>query len=111
MHKLEEDLKFLMLKNIEFRINDKLLKKGKVKVFNTKQFFIKFKLENSDEIKEFEIPYPYKVYKNPNGFIFDYCLSAFVPKTEEVYWKMKTFNTTDSSKIHEKYLYILALSS
>ena len=111
MHKLENDLKILILKNVEFKINDKIIKKGKVKIFNTKQFFIKFKLENSEGTKEFELPYPYKVYKKANGFLFDYCLSAFAPKTEEVYWKMKTINSSDASKLHESYLHIVALSS
>lgn len=111
MYKLEEDLKFLILKNVEFKINDKIIKKGKVKIFNTKQFFIKFKIESLDDVKEFELPYPYRVVKTSNGFLFDYCLSAFVPKTEEVFWKMKTFNSSESSKLHENYLYVIALSS
>lgn len=111
MYKLENDLKSLILKNVEFKINDKIIKRGKVKIFNTKQFFIKFKIENSDGVKEFELPYPYKTYKLNNGFLFDYCLSAFVPNTEEVFWKMKTLNSSESSKIHDNYLYVMALSS
>lgn len=111
MYKLENDLKFLILKNVEFKINNKTLKKGKVKIFNTKQFFIKFKMENSDGVKEFELPYPYKVSNIHNGFLFDYCLSAFIPDTEEVFWKMKTMNSTDSSKLHESHLYVIALSA
>jgi hypothetical protein len=111
MHKLDEDLKFLILKNVEFQINNKIIKKGKVKIFNTKHFFIKFKLENSEVIKEFELPYPYRIVKQKNGFLFDYCLSAFIPKTEEVYWKIKTCNSSNASKLHDNYLYITTLSS
>jgi hypothetical protein len=111
MYKLENDLKSLILKNVEFKINDKIIKKGKVRIFNTKQFFIKFKVENNEGVKEFELPYPYKTYKTSNGFLFDYCLSAFVPKTEEVFWKIKTLSSKESSKLHDNYLYVIALSS
>jgi hypothetical protein len=111
MNKLEDQLKSLILNNVEFKLNDKIIKRGKVKVFNTKQFFIKFKLELDEGYKEFELPYPYKVIKIDNGFIFDYCLSAFCPKTEETYWRMKTMNRQDASKIHENYLFVVALST
>lgn len=110
MVKLEQELKDLILKNIEFKLDGKTIKRGKLRVFNTKQFFIKFKLE-TDVIKEYELPYPYQWIKTDAGFIFDYCLSSFCPKTDELYWKMKMINSTDASKIHEKYLFILALSS
>jgi hypothetical protein len=112
MYKIEDKLKELMLKNVEMRVDNKILRKGKIKVFNTKQFFIKFKLETEHSgIKDYEIPYPYRVQRLENGFLFDYCLSAFIPNTEEVFWKMKTVSREKNSKIHEKYLYIIPLSS
>lgn len=111
MIELEEKLKPLMLKNVIFELNNKIYKKGKIRVFNTKQFFIKFKLETANDVKEFELPYPYKVIRTTNGFLFDYCLSAFIPRTDEVFWKMKTLNMADASKLHDKYLYIVSLSS
>jgi hypothetical protein len=111
MIKLENQLKDLILKNVEFRLDEKVIKRGKIKVFNTKQFFIKFKIEVENDTKDYELPYPYKVLKTDNGYMFDYCLSAFCPRTEEVYWKMKTLNKTESSKIHENYLYIVTLPS
>lgn len=101
----------LMLKNVEFKIDNKIIRRGKIKVFNTKQFFIKFSLENSEIVKEYELPYPYKVISNTNGFIFDYCLSAFYPKTEEVYWRMLTMDRSGASKIHNNYLHINTLLS
>jgi hypothetical protein len=96
-----------MLKSVDFYLDGKIIKQGKIKVFNTKQFFIKFKIENGDIVKEYELPYPFRVDTLTNGFMFDYCLSAFIPNTEEVFWKMKTINNADHSKLHEKYLYIL----
>lgn len=107
MYNLENQLKDIMLTNALFKIDNKIVKKGKIQVFNTKQFFIKFKLDDNGTIKEYELPYPYRVEKMTNGYLFDYCLSAFVPKTEEVYWKIKTMNKENCSKLHEKYLLIV----
>ena len=76
-------------------------------MFNTKQNFVRFKIEEDNETKEWEISYPYDIKKIENGFIFDYALSAFCPRTEEVYWKMKAINKTDASKFFDNYLYVL----
>lgn len=112
MHKVEEQLKDLMLQDVEMRVDNKVLRKGKIKVFNTKQFFIKFKIEtDTSDIKEYELPYPYRLEKVEDGYLFDYCLSAFIPETEEVFWRMKTVGREKNSKIHDKYLYIISLSS
>lgn len=111
MIKLENQLKNLILEDVEFKIDGKTIKRGKVMVYNTKQFFIKFKLETQGLVRDYEVPYPYKIIKTQNGYIFDYCLSAFIPRTEEVYWKIKTINKKDASKLHENYLFVVALSS
>lgn len=100
-----------MLQNVEFVIEDKVIKRGKIRVFNTKQFFIKFRLENGGVVRDYELPYPYRVEETDNGFLFDYCLSAFVPPTEEVFWKMKAVGKENASKIHEKYLSVVTLSA
>lgn len=105
MDRIENILKLLALKKIEFVIDNKIYKKGKVKIFNTKQFHIKFKLEKEEDTKEFELPYPYRTFFNDNNdVVFDYCLSAFVPPSEETFWRLKTISSSGSSKIHEKYL-------
>jgi hypothetical protein len=111
MVKLEEQLKDIILKNVDFQIDGKSIKRGKIKVYNSKQFFIRFKLENDNKLIEYDLPYPFKVVKNTNGYIFDYCLSAFCPRTEELYWKMLLMNKSESSRLHNNYLHVMTLSS
>jgi len=111
MHKVDNELKTLILKNLEFQLDGKSIKKGKLKIFNTKQFFIKFKLESDNNLKDYELPYPYNIRRIENGYLFDYTLSAFIPRTEEVYWKMMCMDKADASKLHNNYLFILALSA
>lgn len=111
MERMEEQLKELILKNVDFQLDGKTIKKGKIKIFNTKQFFIKFKLENEGAVKEYELPYPFKIKKISNGYLFDYSLSAFIPRTEEMYWKMLLMNKSEASKLHNNYLFVLTLSA
>jgi hypothetical protein len=111
MFKLEEQLKDIILKNVDFQIDGKSIKKGKIRVYNTKQFFLRFKLESDGKISEYDLPYPFRVIKNNKGYLFDYSLSAFCPRTEELYWKMKLMDKTESSKLHDNYLYVVALSA
>ena len=104
MENVEKELKPLLLQNVKFEVEDKILKEGVIKIFNNKQFFIKFKLETENGIKEYELPYPYRVFKDDKTIVFDYCLSSIIPRTEEIYWKMLLMKTETSSKYHNKYL-------
>jgi len=107
MDKIEKFLKRIIFTDVKFVLNNKNIKSGKIQMFNTKQNFIRFKIDEESQIKEWEISYPYDIKKTQNGYIFDYSLSAFCPRTEEVYWKMKAINKSDSSKFFDNYLYVL----
>lgn len=108
MTHIEEKLKPLVLSNLEFVLDGKIIRKGKLKIFNTKQFFINFKINDDDQDKEYKLPYPYRVREENKGLVFDYCLSAFCPRTEELYWKMKAMDKSSASKFHENYLHIVS---
>ena len=111
MEKLENDLKALMLKTVDFQLDGKSLRRGKIKIYNTKQFHIKFSVENDGDLKEFELPYPFRITKIPQGYIFNYALSAFIPRTEEIYWKLLCMNKSEASRLHNNFLYVYTLSS
>jgi len=109
IEKIEEKLKELVLKKVEFRVDGRSIKNGKIRVFNTKQFYIKFKMEGEEEgeDKEFDLPYPFKIKDSENGMIFDYCLSAFIPRTETAYWKTLLYDKSEASRLHNNYLHIV----
>lgn len=109
MDKLEEKLKNLVLENVDFILDGKSIKKGKLKLFNTKQFFIRFKLECDGEVKDWELPYPYKLEEQIDGYIFNYCLSAFCPPTELAFYKMKLVGRGSASKLHDSHLRVITI--
>lgn len=106
MNNIEQQLKKCILKTVNFVIDDKSVRSGKIKVFNIKQFFIRFKILTNDIEKEYELPYPYKLIETNNGFIFDYCLSAFCPPSNENYYKMLLYDKSNASKLYNNYLFM-----
>ena len=111
MDKLEQQLKQIILKTVEFQLDGKVIKSGKIKVVNTKQFFIRFRLESDSGLKEYDLPYPFMIGSNSDGILFDYSLSSFCPRTEDTYWKMLMMNKSEASKLHNSYLTIISLSA
>jgi hypothetical protein len=86
--KLEEICKFLLQKNISLEIKNKIFKKGKLIIFNQKNFYINFVLESAaDSTDKIEIPIPFdiEIHKEENLIYFDYrlkCLYKFSPEIE-----------------------------
>jgi hypothetical protein len=110
MDRVDKYLKKMIYKNIVFMVDNKIIKQGFVKIFNTKQNFIKFKFDNGNSSKEWELTYPYKIIDKGNEMIFDYTLSAFCPKNDDCYWKMLLMDKSNSSNLHNNYLYVRELS-
>ncbi len=104
---IEDTLKDLILQDVDFRLDGKSIRKGKIKILNTKQFFVRFKIENDGNTREFELPFPFKIEKIDNGYLFNYALSAFCPRTEEIYWVMKAMDKSQASKLHDSHLEVL----
>lgn len=62
-------------KKFTFILDNKIIKDGRLKLFNMKGFNLKFFLVDPDgTIKNLEIPYPFDLVQTSHGFIFDYRL-------------------------------------
>jgi hypothetical protein len=85
---LEESCKFLLQKKITLEINNKIIKQGKLLIFQQKNFYINFIFEKtSNKVEKIEIPIPYDIenYYDENLIYFDYrlkSLSKFSPEIE-----------------------------
>lgn len=105
---IEKSLNNFLLKTITLKVNDKVLKKGKLRIFTIKQFFIKLNLEINHDIKVFEIPYPYKLHKQSNGLTFEYTLSSLCnSNSSPLYYKLKTSDKASANKMYDNFLNIL----
>jgi|TARA_R100000008_G_scaffold71701_1_gene49629 hypothetical protein len=105
LEKVTDFLKPFLLQDIVIKTDKKILKRGKLKIFQIKQYYINFTLEYNDSIKSYEIPYPYKMDWNDNIAILNYHLSSFIPKKQIN--KVKFLDSSSKSKLYDNLVYIL----
>ena len=105
LEKVTEFLKPFLLKDIVIKTDKKILKRGKLKIFQVKQYYINLTLEYNDAIKSYEIPYPYRVENVDSMAILNYQLSSFIPPKQLN--KVKFLDSSSKSKIYDNLVYIL----
>ena len=105
LEKVTNFLKPLFLKDIIIRTDKKVLKKGRFKIFQIKQYYINFTLEINGVNKNYEIPYPYKLENDEDVGVLNYHLSSFIPKKQLT--RVKFLDSTSKSKLYDNLVYIL----
>ena len=103
-----ENFKPFLLKNIVIRTDKKIIRRGVLKIFQLKQYFIRLQLELEDKQKQYEIPYPFESSLNGNRLTLNYHLSTIM-KDESVLMQTKFLDSSNKSKIYNNLLYILPL--
>lgn len=105
LEKVTNFLKPFLLKDIIIRTDKKVLKKGRFKIFQIKQYYINFTLEINGVNKNYEIPYPYKLENDEDVGVLNYHLSSFIPKKQLT--RVKFLDSTSKSKLYDNLVYIL----
>mgnify|MGYP003146331021 CR=1 FL=1 len=105
LEKATNFLKPFLLQNIVIKTDKKILKRGKLKIFQIKQYYINLTLEYNDSVKSYEIPYPFKVEEKEEVTILNYHLSSFIPG--QLLNKVKVLDTSSKSKLYNNLVYIL----
>tara|TARA_R100000988_G_scaffold90342_1_gene53876 strand:+ start:84 stop:440 length:357 start_codon:yes stop_codon:yes gene_type:complete len=101
-----DSFKPFLLRDIIIRTDKKVLKRGRLKIFQVKQYYINLSLEYKGSIKNYEIPYPFKIHseQNETEAVLNYHLSSFVP--EKQINKVKCLDTSSKSKLYNNLVYI-----
>jgi len=102
IEEVEQNFKNFFLNNVNFIINEKVIKKGKLINISIKDFFISFQLEiQKGGIKTFEIPYPYNLESNKSQILFDYRLNTLTHDDPLKFVKAKNFKPKKNSKFYD----------
>ena len=106
--RIENCLKGFLQKNIKLQIKEKVLKEGKLILFNVKDFYVIFTLRpvGKNELKKYEIPIPYRVRTKGDDGIFDYRIGSLTKKTGSLFMKIKCLNTNKKSRFYDSVLNI-----
>ena len=100
---LEEELKPFLQRNVSFKIDTKILKKGRLILFNVVDFYVVFTIETafSNKRQSYEIPFPFYIDRvDSNMLILDYRFHHLYNNNQEI----KRLLTRQSKDCRSKYL-------
>lgn len=106
-----EYFKNLLLRDVSVRINDKVIRSGKIKNFAIKQFYIKLFIENTKgHVRMLELPYPFDITQANNITALNYNISTFYGNNQELKCKLKFLNKKNVSKLYDTTVNIVVLN-
>ena len=75
--KTEQLLKCTLQNNVQFVLNDKIIREGKMIIYHVKDFYISFNFINPKGLqKVYEIPVPFDIVKKDNVLEFSYDVNS-----------------------------------
>lgn len=105
--KLEKDMSLIFQKKLRFKINNKILKEGKLILFSFKEFYLHFKLHiANNNYKYIEIPYPFNYRMEQNTIYFDYTNQSLSRNNSEIELLIKLLKRHKHSKFYDNTLII-----
>jgi hypothetical protein len=97
----ESDLNYFLQRNIVFVLENKIIKEGKLFLYNEKDYYLIFYMRSgNNEQKKFAIPYPFSVERKNNYLILDYSLSAISGGDSELYYRLISLNQNSNSRFY-----------
>ena len=105
-----KQLEHLLLHDVELRLGGKVLKRGRLKLLNVKQHFIKFTLEVDNDIKSFELVYPFEIrVDSEKQCTLSYKISTFSGSNKDVFYKLKTLSKQTASPIYDNEITLISI--
>lgn len=104
-------IKDILLKQVVFTIDEKTVRRGKIMLFSSNDYYVKFVLQtNKNIIKNYEIPYPYRVLTGNNFVRFSYQLSDLCKDNlDKVQFVTIHTPVENNNKLHDKRLTITVI--
>lgn len=101
MDDIEDKFKYFLQRDIVISIDSKIIKEGKLILFNQRDFYLNFNLKNNNqEQKKFELPYPFDVIEEDNHLILSYELESLSKNDAELYYKLISLNKKHNSRYY-----------
>lgn len=98
--------RFLQM-NITIKCENKTLKTGRLKLFSTKQYFVRLNIETAKkEIKILELPYPYAVHLSDETCTLNYRLSVLTGGNNDMVRKIRQLKTNTSHRMFDNLVVI-----
>lgn len=106
---LEKTLNYFLQREVNFSIDNKSVKKGRLILCNIRDFYITFYLRHNNEQKRYELPYPFNVSITDQGIIFDYTLNTLSCNSDDMLYKLRSLTKKKNTKIYDNKVLITEL--
>ena len=102
-----EFFKNLLLHDVIIKCNNKIIKTGKIKNFDIKQFYIKLYIENTKgKVKLLELPYPFDIKQTKHKTSLNYHIATFCGNNNEMFYRIKLLQK-NVSKLYDNTVEII----
>ena len=101
-------LKPFLLQKVAICTDKKIIRKGKLRIFQIKQHYAKLTLEDEVRTRLYEIPYPYEMSTDGRKLTLCYKLEKFL-NVGDLELQVKFLDSSKSSKLYDSNVYILPL--
>lgn len=105
-------LQQLLQSKIVIKVDKKVLRTGKLKLFSIKQYFIRLHIENDKNVtKILELPYPFKMtYKDGVGCTLNYKLTSICNGHADTMNMLRSVKCNSTNKIYDNEIVINTLT-
>tara|TARA_R100001377_G_scaffold80638_1_gene59666 strand:- start:1981 stop:2331 length:351 start_codon:yes stop_codon:yes gene_type:complete len=103
-----EYIKPYLLETIAIKTDKKIIRKGKLKIFQVKQHYARLTLEDGERTRIYEVPYPYDISKKGTVTTLNYKTKIFL-NIQDLNLQVKLLDSTKKSKLYDELVYILPL--
>ena len=104
-------LQSFLQSRITITCNNKVIKTGRLTLFNLKQYFIKFYIETDKKTnKVLELPYPFKIECDGKMCTLNYKLSSLCNNHKATVDSFKKIDKSNANKIYDNVVSIVALN-
>lgn len=107
---LESTLNYLLQRDLNFIIDGKVVKRGKLILLSVQDYYITFYLKHNNEQKKYELPYPFKFVTDNHHLIFDYTLNTLAHHNDDLLFKVRSLTKKKNCKIFDNRVIIENLS-
>lgn len=95
-------LQAFLQSRITIKCNNKVLKSGKLTLFNIKQYFIRFYIETDKKAQKIiELPYPFKIEGDDSICTLNYKLTSLCNNHIPTVNMLRTVNKSNAHKIYD----------
>ena len=108
-HQHKDYLKPYLLQTVAICTDKKIIRKGKLRIFQMKQHYARLTLEDEVRTRIYEIPYPFNIGTSGNRTTLSYKVDEFL-NFDDLELQVKLLDSTKKSKLYDNNVYIMPLA-